>query len=118
MEETKLQVEVSAYDGKPVVSAVGDLDSWTAETLGDAVRSVLAENPNDMIVDLSRVSFMDSGALQVLVTACRAMKENGRVFAIAKGVPARLIHMAGLDRLVTLKESIDQLYDDEGCGEV
>ncbi len=115
MEEARLQVEVTAYAGKPVVSAIGDLDSWTAETFGDAVKGVIEENPNDVIVDLSKVSFMDSGALQILVSACRAMKENGRVYAIARGVPARLIHMAGLDRLVTIKGSIDEL-ENEDCG--
>ena len=109
MEQERLEVEVKVFGGRPVVSAAGELDTWTADTFREAVDGVLREKPKCVIIDLSKVSYMDSGALQVLVRACRELNADGKVYAIANGVPERLIRTAGLDRLVALLSKLEQV---------
>jgi anti-anti-sigma factor len=104
-----LEIEVKVFGGRPMVSAAGELDTWTAETFREAVDGVLQTKPKCVIVDLTQVSYMDSGALQVLVRACRELRADGKVYAIANGIPERLIRTAGLDRLVALLNKLEDV---------
>ncbi|HJV30066.1 MAG TPA: STAS domain-containing protein [Gaiellaceae bacterium] len=91
-----------------VVRLAGELDLYNAE----AVRSVLLEEcarrPERLVVDLSRVEFIDSTALGVLIEA-RTKLENRRAFLLAS--PAletrRALEISGLDRHFGLHETLD-----------
>jgi anti-sigma B factor antagonist len=91
-----------------VVSLAGELDLYNAE----AVRSVLLEEcarrPERVVVDLSRVVFIDSTALGVLIEA-RTKLENRRAFLLAS--PAvetrRALEISGLDRHFAMHETLD-----------
>ena len=109
MEQARLQVEVKALEGRPVISAAGELDTWSADAFREAVQGVLREKPSCLIVDLTRVEYMDSGALQVLVGACRELGEDGKVYAIVNGIAERLIHTTGLDRMIAMHRTLDEL---------
>ena len=109
MEQAGLELEVKALDGRHIVSAYGDLDAWTADAFREAVHGVLDQKPDCVIVDLTRVDYMDSGALQVLVSACRKMAAKGKLYAVANGAPERLIRTTGLDRLIQLRRTLDEV---------
>jgi anti-anti-sigma factor len=109
VEQARLELELNALDGRPILSAIGELDAWTADAFREAVHGVLAGKPDCVIVDLTRVSFMDSGALQVLVSACQKMAASGRLYAVATGVAERLIRTTGLDRLINLRRTLDEV---------
>ena len=91
-----------------VVSLAGELDLYNAE----AVRSVLLEEcarrPERVVIDLSRVEFIDSTALGVLIEA-RTKLENRHGFLLAS--PAvetrRALEISGLDRHFGLHDTLD-----------
>ena len=109
MEQERLEVEVSVFGDHPVVSAAGELDAWSLEAFREAVEGVLHDNPKCVIVDLTKVSFMDSGALHILVRACNELRADGKLFAIANGIPERLIRIAGLDRLIAVRSTLEEV---------
>jgi anti-sigma B factor antagonist len=82
-----------------VVRLAGELDLYNAE----AVRSVLLEEcargPERLVVELSKVEFIDSTALGVLIEA-RTKLKNRQAFLLAS--PAletrRALEISGLDR--------------------
>ena len=63
------QVRVERHDGTAVVRATGELDAFLAPRLEEA----FAEAPvgEHLVVDLSRVSFIDSTALGIVTRAVR-----------------------------------------------
>lgn len=77
---------------------VGELDLATAEQLEQAVMRELAGGPSALVLDLSRVSFMDSVALGALLRCEGRAREDGLRFAIkaGSGQPQRLLELCGL----------------------
>jgi anti-sigma B factor antagonist len=91
-----------------VVHAAGELDVGNAAGLREAVNAALDERPT-LIVDLIAVTFMDSVTLGVLIGAYNRAREAGGALAIVctDGRVRRIFHLAGLDQVFTIVESIE-----------
>src|ERR1700738_840494 len=57
----------SLVDGLAVVSVSGSVDMLTAPGLAESLDSALAKKPNGLIVDLSKVDFLGSAGISVLM---------------------------------------------------
>lgn len=69
-DEPTLSVECSDVAGAPpVVSVSGELDLSSAPILRDALEPVIALGPDQVIIDLSDLRFVDSTGLAVLLEA-------------------------------------------------
>jgi anti-sigma B factor antagonist len=82
-----------------VVHAAGELDIGGAPVMRNAIRQVSGEADSEIVIDLSRVSFMDSTGLRELL---RATSDGHRV--ILRRVPDQvraLLAMAGVEPLFT-----------------
>jgi anti-anti-sigma factor len=91
-------------DAVAVVVARGEVDLGSADRLRAALLAPDAQAPN-VILDLRRVSFIDSSGLSVVVGAHQRARSEGFRFAIAVGgAPEvrRLFELAALDRTLTL----------------
>jgi anti-sigma B factor antagonist len=98
-------VEVSTpRDGVAVVAPCGELDLYTSPELRARLLKVLDNGFARVIVDLTRVTFFDSSALGVLVSAARRSAEGaaGLEVVCPPGSVARTIHIAGLDRVLAV----------------
>jgi anti-anti-sigma factor len=75
----------------------GEIDLTTASLLEEKLSVVEAQEATNVIVDLDRVSFMDSTGLQVLI-AHTVAKQNGSRVRLTKGSPQvqRLFEVSGL----------------------
>lgn len=91
-----------------VVSLAGELDLYNAHEVRSALLDECARSPERLVVDLSRVEFIDSTALGVLIEA-RAKLPNRRAFLIAapRVQTRRTLEISGLDRHFTLHETLD-----------
>jgi anti-sigma B factor antagonist len=56
------------------VRATGEIDLWTAPTLERHLRRVIDTRPHMVVVDLSRVEFMDSACAHALLSAATAAR--------------------------------------------
>jgi anti-sigma B factor antagonist len=92
-----------------VVALAGELDLYNAHEVREALLAEAEREPNRLVVDLSRVAFIDSTALGVLIEA-RAKLANRRAFLLA--APAvetrRALEISGLDRHFSLHETVDE----------
>ena len=91
-----------------VVTLAGELDLYNAEEVRDVLIEECARKPERVVIDLSRVEFIDSTALGVLIEA-RTKLENGRAFLLAS--PAvetrRALEISGLDRHFGMHDTLD-----------
>jgi anti-sigma B factor antagonist len=79
---TPLAVKRTRSDGYDVLTVEGELDVATAPRMLAALNEALADMALPLIVDLSRVVFMDSTGLALLMNARRRARRRGQGFAI------------------------------------
>ena len=94
-------------DGYVVCRPVGELDAFTVSQFRQALAE-LASNPM-ILIDMSGVPFVDSAGLGALIGGIRRARELGGDVAVACNRPTltRLLHTTGLDRIVTVAESLE-----------
>ena len=99
---------VQERDGTVVVELAGELDLYNAHTVRDALLGEAEKKPERLVVDLSRVTFIDSTGLGVLIEA-RTRLPNKRAFILASpGLETRrALEISGLDRHFAVHDSLD-----------
>jgi anti-anti-sigma factor len=86
--------------GRHTLALTGELDLESANKLEGAVREVCASG-TELVIDLRKVTFMDSTGLRVLIVAGTLCEENEREFRIIPGEDIqRILEMTGLDRVL------------------
>ncbi len=95
--------------GEAVVLAVsGEVDMLTAPELAEAIHTELAARPAALIVDLSKVEFLASAGMTVLVRAPAQVEPPTRFAVVAhSAATSRPIKLMGIDRLFPLFGSLD-----------
>ncbi|MEZ5217886.1 MAG: STAS domain-containing protein [Ilumatobacteraceae bacterium] len=93
MNEPSGPLTISVVDG--IVSAVGEIDAHTAGQLSSALAGRAAE---DVVVDLSGVTFLDSSGLRVLLAERQDHADAGTsLFLRAPSGPVRrVLELSGL----------------------
>lgn len=82
----------------------GELDLSTSPRLSELLGQEL-ESGKSVLLDLSEVSFIDSTALNTLVTALRSCESNGGSFELAADLPGqvrRVFQVTGLDAVLPI----------------
>lgn len=94
--------------GSDVVSLGGELDLTNARELEERLLALRSER--SLVVDLDRVTFIDSAALHVLFTVVRSRPPGLTAFVLdpASGI-ARTIAIVKLEDLARLAASRDEL---------
>ena len=91
-----------SFDGQSTVLSVqGELDMATAPELR-AELAHLANSKCDVVVDLSRVTFMDSSGIRALLDAHQSMVRVDRRFALgaASRIVTRALKLTQLDQVI------------------
>ena len=83
--EPLLRVERRDFDGVPHLELVGELDLSTIDPLKLRLELVEREEPEAIVVDLRRVTFMDSMGLGILVSHRVRAKQEGRRLLLVEG---------------------------------
>ena len=88
-------------EGEQVRIAVeGELDLSSALTFDEEVRRAEKRNPQVLVIDLSRLRFLDSTGLRLIMSAHSRAKRQGHRLAIVEGTQAvqRIFRLAGVNR--------------------
>jgi len=98
----------SELDGLAVVSVGGSVDMLTAPGLSEAIDGALAKKPKGLIVDLSKVEFLGSAGISVLMKARDTLGDATPFCVVADG-PAthRPLTLLGINELMTLCRRLD-----------
>jgi anti-sigma B factor antagonist len=88
-----------------VVELTGELDISSAASVESRLMELEKRAPERLILDLTRVSFIDSTGLSMIINADGRARKGGRRLTIVsgEGVPRRILRTVGLeDRLDVL----------------
>jgi anti-anti-sigma factor len=89
--------------GVVTVRCENSVDLSNAEDLSAAVGTALGASPTALVLDLTRVTFMDSPAVSATVAAkrvCEAARVPMTTLVVRGGPVLRLLNMAGIDAYV------------------
>jgi anti-sigma B factor antagonist len=106
------EVAVQRSSGTAVVRLAGELDLGSAPTLADALRSL--EQPCDrVILDLSRLTFIDSSGLRLALTEHRRAEADGFDFVLAGATEPilRVLRVTGLDVALPMAPDVASALD-------
>lgn len=105
-----LRVDIEDRGAHAVVTAVGEIDAATADTVGEAVTRAFADGYRLVLLDFAGVSFIDSTGLGMLVRAHRTADISHAAFAVVHPTPPtrKLIRVLGLDQLLHIHDSHEQ----------
>jgi anti-sigma B factor antagonist len=108
----ELQVSTASQSGHIAITAVGELDLYTAPRLQQALSAALSEQDvHRVIVDLSGVEFCDSTGMNVLLSGMKRVKERGGTFELAapRSSVRRILQVTGLDTVFTVHDAVPAL---------
>jgi anti-sigma B factor antagonist len=99
-----LHVASRAQGSTQVLSVRGQVDVATVDELAAGVRDTLAQAPETIIVDLSKVAFFGSGGLRTLLEADGRARESGCRLVVmpGDGVVRRLLDRTHADERLTI----------------
>jgi anti-sigma B factor antagonist len=86
----------------------------SAPPVRDRVIGLIHDGSHRIALDLTKVDFMDSSSLGVLVTCLkRARERDGRLVLVGvSGSPMKVLSLTGLDRVFELVDGVDELPSD------
>lgn len=101
-----IALEVATSGGLAAVAMRGELDIHSAPELRAALVGVLDGGATKLVVDLSRVAFMDSSGLGVLVAAHKRLGNVGSRLQLVgvTGAVGRLLAVTGLTRVFDVRD--------------
>lgn len=94
-------------EGLIVLTPVGELDAFTVSLFRQEVAQIAAGS--QVVIDMSRVPFLDSSGLGALIGAIRRVRELGGDVAVACNRPSieHLLRTTGFDRIVTIAKTVE-----------
>jgi len=106
-----LDFETTTVGTVAVIAATGELDLSGAADLEAEIQS-LTEDPDlgTVVLDLSRLEFMDSSGLRTIVMADMRAREAGRRFALVRG-PETVHRVFEITRMSDRLDFVDSLED-------
>lgn len=89
-----------------VLRPSGELDLATVEPFRRDVLAALDDEPEDLVVDLTDVSFLDSSGIAVLASALKAQRARNAVLVVTNPQPIvqRALELVGLGILITVED--------------
>ena len=101
-----LEVTTEDRNGLVHVTLVGELDLSTVAKVQEELRRIEADSPPTLVVDLSKLTFLDSTGLRCIVTADERAREDGRRIVIVRG-PDPVQRVFAITRLEERLEMVD-----------
>jgi anti-sigma B factor antagonist len=90
-----------------VLPLEGEIDLHVSPEVAGSLRTLIANKPEVLVVDLAKVTYMDSSGLAVLIDAMQHVQEYGGKFAIA-GAQESVRHIFEIARL----DQVFQIFPD------
>jgi anti-sigma B factor antagonist len=103
-----LDVRTEDRDGLVHMALVGELDLSSVAKVQEELRRIEAGSPPTLVLDLSKLSFLDSTGLRCIVTADERAREGGRRIVIVRG-PDAVQRVFAITRLEERLEIVDDV---------
>jgi anti-sigma B factor antagonist len=104
---------VAPLNSAVVLSVVGTIDMVTTPLLVESIRYATATRPDYLVIDLSKVEFLASAGMTVLLDT-HATTTTTRLAVVAEGrATSRPMVLLGLDRTLIIYPSLDAALSGE-----
>ena len=114
---TAFAVGKQQVDQAVVLTVSGEVDMLSSPHLAEAIQTALATKPAALIVDLSKVGFLASAGMTVLVTAQADATPPTKFAVVANGsATSRPIKLMGIDSVLALYSSLDDALSGIAAG--
>jgi anti-anti-sigma factor len=101
-----LEIETEVANGLARIALKGELDLSTVNKVEEELQALEASGASLIVLDLSRLTFLDSTGLRCLVTADQRAKESGRRLVLVRG-PDAVQRVFTITRLEERLEMVD-----------
>ena len=98
-----MQIDITQENGKMTIALEGRLDTLTAPQLEAEIQGKLG-NVKELIFDFSKVPYISSGGLRILLTAQKIMNKQGSM--VVRGARAEIkeiFDVTGFCHLLTVE---------------
>jgi anti-sigma B factor antagonist len=104
-----LRLDVRLVDRAVVITADGEIDIATAPTLRAELLRQVDADVETVILDLCKVTFMDSSGLGVVIAALNRTTSRGSRFSVVcpAGKLRRIFEITGVASRVAMSDSLD-----------
>ncbi|RSK27710.1 anti-sigma F factor antagonist [Bacillus sp. HMF5848] len=103
-----LAIELEVFDSVLLIRLAGELDHHTAENLRSRVTETIeAKNIRHIVLNLEKLTFMDSSGLGVILGRYKQIKHTGGEMVVCSISPTvkRLFEMSGLFKIISLEQN-------------
>jgi anti-anti-sigma factor len=112
MESKQIKLEVKDVDGRSntkIIEFDGDLDSTNVESTLDKVNTIYGEGVANIIADFSKLRYVNSTGLGILLHISKTAKTNRWTFKIAKvnDNVFEIIEIIGANTLLDIYDTIE-----------
>ena len=101
-----LEIETKDRDGLLHVALRGELDLSSVAKVQEELERIEQSAPATVVLDLSKLTFLDSTGLRCLVTADERARQSGRRVVLVKG-PSSVQRVFTITRLEDRLEMVD-----------
>lgn len=104
-----MDIQVRQQAGIYIAALSGKIDATTSEDLEDALMGLIEEGANNILLDMTGVSYLSSAGLRILLLIAKHLYGGGQLAlcSLQDGV-AEIIEMAGFASFMTIFPSLDE----------
>ena len=94
---------------KDVLQLEGEIDLHVSPEVAESIQSMVANKPKVLVVDLAKVTYLDSSGLAVLIEGMQNVQEYGGRFALANVQESvqHIFEIARLDQVFQIFPDVD-----------
>ena len=108
--EMNVLIKNTTTDEAFIIHVDGELDVYTAPRLKEALVEAIDRGHPRIVVDLTRVAFLDSTALGVLVGGRRSAREEGSEVVLVVATPhlEKMFRITGFEAMFGIHRTVDE----------
>jgi anti-sigma B factor antagonist len=105
-----LDIEVQTSEQRTLVTLSGELDASTASSLYDKLSELEVQDAHNVVLDLAKVTFMDSTGLAVIVTEHKRLRHSDGTLTIFSPPSSvrRLFEITGLTTVLDIVPATEE----------
>lgn len=106
----ELTLEHRTEGGKTVLDVAGEVDVYTAPKLREKLVELVSDGHYDLVVDMTRVEFLDSTGLGVLVGGLKRVRShNGSLELVCNQERIlKIFRITGLTKVFPIHDSLEE----------
>jgi stage II sporulation protein AA (anti-sigma F factor antagonist) len=114
-----MEIQSEQYQQTLVVSLAGSLDALTADQAQATIGTQLNGGQQQVVLDLSRVDFMSSSGIRLLLEMLKRSREVGGDLCLVAAQPGvqRTLEISGLVRILKIYPSVEEAVRSSGLQE-